>query len=122
MGPGRVRGNWTNLSSIAPEQYGLPTVSEYFIWTYTIDFSSTTDSEYRFDHGDWIEFESELALGSFVIGWGCTTRDPETSDCTSGDATPFTFTGYVPEPGALLLLGTGVLLMGVSRRRRVVPS
>ena len=73
--------------------------------------------------GTWVEFETNLPLGSYVIGYGCTKLNTSGLCKTEGStqSTPFTFAGYVtevPEPGSLSILGVGLILAAGARRRQ----
>ena len=95
-------------------------LTSWNLWVYTISFKPDLS------RGDYMEFSTtNLALGSFVVGYGCTSLNTTDTACTnagSTEDTPWTFTGYVtkvPEPGTLGLLGFGLFAMGMMRRRKV---
>jgi hypothetical protein len=73
---------------------------------------------------------SGAAAGSFVIGYSCEVGGPTAASgqpCMDGnvDSTPFTNAGIIaprispiPEPGTLMLFGSGAVLVGLSRFTR----
>ncbi len=89
------------------------------LWVYTVTFDPD------FARGYWFEFATtNLGVGSFVIGYGCTGLNSDGTACgNSGttDDTPFTFAGYVPEPKSVFLIGAALIgLFAFSRRRTSV--
>ena len=72
--------NYTNWSGAAASNTGA---ESWEIFVYEINFSPE-----EFGAGDFLEFSTDLALDSFVAGYGC-LGDSGTS-CRKVDATPFT--------------------------------
>jgi hypothetical protein len=101
--------NYTNWN-------GATGLTSWNLYVYAISF--TPDMQ----HGDWVEFTTNLPVGSYVIGYGQTSATK--NNPSSGESTPFTFAGLVqtvPEPSSSLLTTAGfgfVLLCGVALRRR----
>jgi hypothetical protein len=69
-----------------------------------------------------ITFNGVSALPVGTIFWGfLTTQSCSTGPCTMTDTTPLSAAVTVaPEPGTLALVGSGLLLLGIALRRRLV--
>ncbi len=108
--------NWTGASGLDSWQ----------LFVYQIAFSPL------FSRGDWIEFSTtNLALGSFVVGYGCTettagTSGPVCNNPGATESTPFTFAGFVtdipepdiPEPFTAPLIVLGIFIQQFRFRKR----
>jgi hypothetical protein len=86
------------------------------LFVYTVEFTP------QLGKNDYVEFATSLPVGSFVIGYGCTsTVNGACSGTGNTQSTPFTFAGAVgvPEPASvtLMLSGLGMALARARRRR-----
>jgi len=121
-----------------PDDFFRPSGFHIFIYTLNTDAFGSKDAI----HLDWLE--SEIPLGTWVVGWGiaesCQGGGPNADTTPNCDATPYfksmTEAGFlmplcdipgapgcdpggeVPEPTSLLLLGSGLLAVGRQWRKR----
>ncbi len=103
---------------------GIAVGSSFNLYVYGINFALNSDSKNGTVNSPInIDFTG-IAKGSFVIAYNCSMAG---STCTDGDigSTPFTNAGVVtggpptvPEPGSMLLMGSGLLGLGGMLRRR----
>jgi hypothetical protein len=101
--------NWTGATGI----------SSWNLFVYSLTFNPLIS------RGDYVEFNTNLPTGSYVIGYGCEALD-SSGRCTgkgTTESTPFTFAGLVtttqvPEPSTLMLLFAPVSGLLFARRRR----
>jgi hypothetical protein len=102
--------NWSDASGL----------TSWNLFVYAITFDP------HMEHGDYVEFDTSLPVGTFVVGYGCESLNRIGNACGGqGDteSTPFTFAGMVPttsvpEPATLLLLMPGMAAAFAARRRR----
>jgi hypothetical protein len=109
--------NYGNASEHWVNWNGASGVPAWNLWTYRISFDPNLGT------GDWVEFSTGLAVGSFVVGYGCSGGTVTSTGCQSNgntQSTPFTFSGMVvaSEPASVLLFGTGAAVLLAARRRR----
>ena len=103
--------NWAGADSAV---MGI-SATNFSIYVFTVDLTGTTGG---FGEHDLINVDiSNMPNGTFVVGYGV--------DSGKAYVNPFTEAGLIdtppvstPEPGSLLLLGTGLLASGVLSRRR----
>jgi hypothetical protein len=96
---------------------GATNITSWNLFVYAITFNPLMSQ------GDYVEFSTALQTGSYVVGYGCEALNRQGLCSGSGntESTPFTFAGNVspvPEPGTLVLLGTGVAWGAAKMRRR----
>ncbi len=107
--------NWTTFDT----GKGIPFGSSFSLYGYAINFALNSDSKNGAVNSPITIDFSGINAGSFVVAYNCAMAG---STCTDGDIgeTPFTQAGaVVPEPGSMLLMGSGLLgLAGMLRRRR----
>ena len=106
-------------SGVSSENYanwtGATGLTSWNLFVYTVYFDPLLNKK------DYVEFTTSLPVGSFVIGYGCSSTG-STCSGTQGDtqSTPFTFAGNVavPEPASVLLMLTGIGI-ALARARRL---
>ena len=117
-----------------PGEYVISTVSDdpttinYMSWadTYTVDVSEVGESYSLSDCGGTYDCGgSGLATSAYVLDHTCDNRYSDLSTGCSGDGTQYVnyaFLGSapVPEPTTLVLVGTALAGLGLSRRRRPI--
>jgi hypothetical protein len=105
--------NYTNWS-------GATGLTQWNLFVYAITFDP------QMEQGDYVEFNTSLPVGSYVIGYGCEAVD-STGKCTgkgTTESTPFTFAGMVPttrvpEPATVGMLLPVVGFFAIAMRRRL---
>jgi hypothetical protein len=107
-------------SGVSSENYanwtGATGLTSWNLFVYTVYFDPLLNKK------DYVEFTTSLPVGSFVIGYGCSSTGTTCSG-TQGDtqSTPFTFAGTVgvPEPASVTLMLSGIgMAIARARRRR----
>ncbi len=115
---GGTSESWTNWAGFDTAK-GFNVGTSFALYVFGIDFALNSDSKNGTVNSPITIDFSGINAGSFVVAYNCAMAG---STCTDGDIgeTPFTQAGaVVPEPGAMLLMGSGLLgLAGMLRRRR----
>jgi PEP-CTERM motif len=104
--------NWSPL---------VPGVTEFDLYAFQLNRS--------IDGGDLLDVTGNFSVGSLVIAYGCdgAAGDALNGSCNGGNgntySTPFTEAGHavpepIPEPGTLVLLGSGLSGVSMGARRK----
>lgn len=115
--PGNNSNSFTNWSGADWSIDGIH-ASDFGIYVFALDGANLG--------GNGLVNVSGLSVpkGTFAVGWGCQTADGNPCLGKNTFTTPFTEAGLTndttsatPEPGSLLLLGSGLLATSLLRRR-----